>query len=150
MMEFRDNELLSFEATGVPVLPVADASGFVENKGSRIWYSVYGDGAPLILLHGGLGHSGNWGHQVPALIEGGYRVVLIDSRGHGRSTRDHQPYSYELMASDVLAVMNLLNLEKAALIGWSDGACTAMVLGATHLLVFRAYSSSPATWTRAA
>jgi pimeloyl-ACP methyl ester carboxylesterase len=132
MMEFRDNELLSFEATGVPVLPVADASGFVENKGSRIWYSVYGDGAPLILLHGGLGHSGNWGHQVPALIEGGYRVVLIDSRGHGRSTRDHQPYSYELMASDVLAVMNLLNLEKAALIGWSDGACTAMVLGAMH------------------
>ena len=56
------------------------------------------------------------------------RVILIDSRGHGHSTRDTQPYSYELMASDVLAVMDALHIEKAALIGWSDGACTALVL----------------------
>lgn len=124
--------ITSFAAIGVPDLPAANASGFVENNGSRIWYSVYGDGKPLILLHGGLGHSGNWGHQVPALIECGYSVVLVDSRGHGRSTRDEQPYSYELMASDVLAVMNWLNLEEAVLIGWSDGACSAMLLGATH------------------
>ncbi len=132
MAEFRDDDLLSFAAIGVPALPAANASGFVENKGARIWYSAYGGGMPLILLHGGLGHSGNWGHQVSALMERGYCVVLIDSRGHGRSTRDEQPYSYELMASDVLAVMNYLNIGKAVLIGWSDGACTAMVLGATQ------------------
>jgi pimeloyl-ACP methyl ester carboxylesterase len=54
----------------------------------------------VILLHGGLGHSGNWGYQLPALLAGGYRAVLIDSRGHGRSTRDGRPFSYELMASD--------------------------------------------------
>jgi pimeloyl-ACP methyl ester carboxylesterase len=82
------------------------------------------------LLHGGLGHSGNWGYQVPALVQSGYRAVLIDSRGHGRSTRDAQPFSYELMASDVLAVMDTLGLEKAALVGWSDGACTALILAA--------------------
>lgn len=131
-MEFHDDELLSLEAVGTPPLPTANASGFVENEGARIWYSVYGDGAPLILLHGGLGHGGNWGYQVSVLIERGYRVVVIDSRGHGRSTRDSQPYSYELMASDVLAVMNSLQIEKAALIGWSDGACTAMILGSLH------------------
>jgi pimeloyl-ACP methyl ester carboxylesterase len=82
----------------------------------------------VILLHGGLGHGGNWGYQVPALVGSGYRVVLIDSRGHGRSTRDARPYSYELMASDVLSVMDALHLEKACLVGWSDGACTALVL----------------------
>jgi pimeloyl-ACP methyl ester carboxylesterase len=54
--------------------------------------------------------------------------VLIDSRGHGRSTRDARPFSYELMASDVSAVMDTLELQRASLIGWSDGACTAMVL----------------------
>ena len=54
--------------------------------------------------------------------------MTIDSRGHGRSTRDDQPYSYELMASDVLAVMDTLQIEKAGFIGWSDGACTALVL----------------------
>lgn len=82
----------------------------------------------MILLHGGLGNSGNWGYQVPALVENGYRVIVIDSRGHGRSTRDEQPYSYEMMATDVIAVMDALELEKAALVGWSDGACTALVL----------------------
>ena len=86
----------------------------------------------MILLHGGLGHSGNWGYQVPALIASGYRAVVIDSRGHGRSTRDGRPYSYELMASDVLAVMNALHLNRAALVGWSDGACTALILAAKH------------------
>jgi pimeloyl-ACP methyl ester carboxylesterase len=84
----------------------------------------------VILLHGGLGHSGNWGYQVPALVGGGYRAVLIDSRGHGRSTRDDRPYTYELMASDVAAVMDALHLEKAGLVGWSDGACTALILAA--------------------
>jgi pimeloyl-ACP methyl ester carboxylesterase len=84
---------------------------------------------PVILLHGGLGHSGNWGYQVPALVGSGYRVVLIDGRGHGRSTRDARPYTYELMASDVLAVMDTLALEKAAVVGWSDGACIALILG---------------------
>ncbi len=84
----------------------------------------------MILLHGGLGHSGNWGYQISALVEGGYRAVLIDSRGHGRSTRDAQPFSYELMASDVVAVMDTLLLERAALVGWSDGACAALILAA--------------------
>jgi pimeloyl-ACP methyl ester carboxylesterase len=53
---------------------------------------------------------------------------VIDSRGHGRSTRDERPYTYELMASDVLAVMDTLQLGKAGLVGWSDGACTALIL----------------------
>ena len=82
----------------------------------------------MILLHGGLGHSGNWGYQLPALVNTGHRVLLIDSRGHGSSTRDQRPFKYELMASDVLAVMDRLQMEKAALVGWSDGACIALIL----------------------
>jgi pimeloyl-ACP methyl ester carboxylesterase len=112
-------------------LPVADDQGYVEHDGARIWYATYGTGPPVILLHGGLGHSGNWGYQVPALVESGYRAVLIDSRGHGRSTRDARPFTYELMATDVLAVMDAVHLERPALVGWSDGACTALILGRT-------------------
>lgn len=125
-----DDDLRKFEVDGAAPLPVTNDQGYVENEGARIWFSTYGSGPSVILLHGGLGHSGNWGHQVPALIGSGYRAVLIDSRGHGRSTRDEQPFSYELMASDVLTVMDALHLEKAALVGWSDGACTALVLAA--------------------
>jgi pimeloyl-ACP methyl ester carboxylesterase len=129
-MEICDDDLSKFEADGAAPLPVAGDQGYVENDGARIWYATYGSGRPVILLHGGLGHSGNWGYQVPTLIENGYRGVLIDSRGHGRSTRDARPFSYELMASDVSAVMDTLRLEKAGLVGWSDGACIALILAA--------------------
>jgi pimeloyl-ACP methyl ester carboxylesterase len=129
-MEVYDDELRKFEAEGAAAPPVANDQGYIEHEGARIWYAAYGSGPAVILLHGGLGHSGNWGYQVPALIKNGYHAVLIDSRGHGRSTRDVRPYSYELMASDVLAVMDALHLEKAYLVGWSDGACTALVLAA--------------------
>lgn len=125
-----DDDLKKFEAEGAAPLPAADKQGYVAHEGARIWYATYGSGSPVILLHGGLGHSGNWGYQVPALVRGGYRAVLIDSRGHGRSTRDARPFSYDLMASDVLAVMDTLLLEKAGLAGWSDGACTALILAA--------------------
>ena len=129
-MEMHDDDLSRFEAEGAAPLPPTAEQGSIEHDGARIWYAAYGTGAPVILLHGGLGNSGNWGYQVPALVQNGYRTVVIDSRGHGRSTRDDRPFSYELMASDVVAVMDALHLPKAALVGWSDGACTALVLAA--------------------
>jgi len=127
-METYDDDLSRFEADGAAPLPVTNDQAYVECDGARIWYASYGSGSPVILLHGGLGHSGNWGYQVPALIRNGYRAVLIDSRGHGRSTRDARPFMYELMAADVLAVMDALHLEKAGLVGWSDGATIALIL----------------------
>jgi pimeloyl-ACP methyl ester carboxylesterase len=126
-----DDDLRRFAAEGAAPLPVPDVHGFVAHDGARIWYATYGSGPPVILLHGGLGHSGNWGYQVPALLEHGYRVVVIDSRGHGRSTRDARPLTYERMAADVAAVLDALHLATAALVGWSDGACTALILAAT-------------------
>ena len=118
-LEPYDDDLRKFEARGAAALPTSDEQGHVEHDGARIWFAAFGSGLPTILLHGGLGHSGNWGYQVPALIRAGYRVVLIDSRGHGRSTRDSRPFRYELMASDVLAVMDALCLEKPP---WPVGA----------------------------
>src|SRR5579862_5384638 len=89
----HDDDLRAFEAAGAAPLPDITEVGYVEHDGARIWYAVYGSGRPVILLHGGLGQSGNWGYQVPALVRAGYRVLLIDSRGHGRSTRDARPYT---------------------------------------------------------
>lgn len=109
-------------------LPPASISGFVPHDGARIWFQSFGSGPPVILLHGGLANSRYWGDQVPALTRAGYRVVVIDSRGHGRSSRDARPYTYELMASDVVAVMDRLGLGKAAVAGWSDGAIIGLVM----------------------
>ena len=127
-MKPYDDDLSQFAAEGAAPLPDTPTQGYVTHDGARLWYATYGAGAPVILLHGGLGNSGNWGYQVPALLQHGYRAVVIDSRGHGRSTRDERPFTYELMAGDVAAVMDTLHLEQAALVGWSDGACTALIL----------------------
>ncbi len=131
-MEAYDDDLTRFEASGATSLPITEELRYIENHGARICCGSYGVGAPVVLLHGGLGRTGNWGYQVPALVESGYRAVVIDSRGHGRSTRDGQPYSYELMASDVLAVMDALHLDRVVFVGWSDGACTALILAAQY------------------
>src|SRR6266542_3701582 len=127
-METYDDDLSKFEADGAAPLPPSSDQGYVECDGARIWYATYGAGPPVVLLHGGLGHSGNWGNQVPAVIGAGCRAILVDSRGHGRSTRDERPFSYELMASDVLAVLDAVEVDRAAFVGWSDGACIAMIL----------------------
>jgi pimeloyl-ACP methyl ester carboxylesterase len=122
-----DDDLERFEANGAE-LPLAAEQGHVVHDGASIWYASFGSGRPVILLHGGLGHSGNFGYQVPDLVTAGYRVIAIDSRGHGRSTRDTRPFTYDLMATDVLAVMDRLGVKRAALIGWSDGAIIAMIV----------------------
>ena len=109
-------------------LPAPAASGYVAHDGARIYFSTYGAGSPVILLHGGLANQIYWGNQVRPLVADHHRVILIDSRGHGRSSRDARPYTYELMASDVVAVMDALKVRRAAVVGWSDGAIIGLVM----------------------
>lgn len=116
---------LTFPA--LPAMPSPDASGSVASDGANIHYAVYGKGRPVVLLHGGLSNSEYWANQIVPLAKRN-RLILIDSRGHGRSSRDDRPYSYELMAKDIVAVMNRLKIRKAALVGWSDGAIISLVM----------------------
>src|SRR5215467_8066465 len=73
-----------------PVLPPPAASGYASVNNIRIWYAEYGQGEPVILLHGGLANASYWGSQIPVLAQF-YRVIVMDSRGHGRSTADSRP-----------------------------------------------------------
>ena len=110
-------------------LPRIPIQGGVWREAAHLWYGVIGSGPPVILLHGGLSSHRAWGRQVPALLDAGYQVILIDSRGHGRSTLGSTPLSYDQLAEDVGAVIDHLQLNRPAIIGWSDGAITALVLG---------------------
>lgn len=103
-------------------------SGHVLVGDARIFYRVFGTGHPLVLLHGGLASSEYW-HGVVPVLSARYSVVLIDTRGHGRSTLGTQTLSYALLARDTIAVMDHLQYERAGLIGWSDGAIVAIELG---------------------
>ena len=114
-----------------PSLPKAVQSGYAPVNGVKIWYAMFGRGEPVMLLHGGLASANYWGNQVRAL-QARYRVVVMDSRGHGRSTRNDQPYGYDLMAGDVIALMDFLKIKKAAIVGWSDGAILGLDIAITH------------------
>lgn len=103
-----------------PAMPQANESGYAPINGIQMYYAVYGQGDPILLIHGGLGHADIWANQVIELSKT-HKVIVGDSRGHGRSTRDEKPYGYDLMASDYLALLDFLKVDKTALVGWSDG-----------------------------
>jgi len=124
-----DKPWLTLPAT--PKLPVAERNGYAAVNGIKIWYAAFGNGEPVILLHGGLANSNYWGTIVPEL-SGQYRIIVMDSRGHGRSSRNQEPFGYELMASDVLGLMDVLGIPKAAIVGWSDGAIIGLQIAIKH------------------
>ncbi|MEI9929519.1 MAG: alpha/beta hydrolase [Rhizomicrobium sp.] len=115
-----------------PTLPKTDVSGYAPVNGIRVWYATFGQGEPVLLVHGGLGNSDYWGNQVRALIAAHYRVIVMDSRGHGRTTRNTQPYGYDLMSEDVVGLLDYLKIRKVALIGWSDGAIIGLDIAMHH------------------
>ena len=114
-----------------PTLPKPLHSGLAPVNGIKVWYAEFGHGRPVILLHGGLSNANYWGKQVRAL-DRRYRVIVMDSRGHGRSSRNEQPYGYDLMAADVIGLMDHLKIKKAAIVGWSDGAIIGLDIAMHH------------------
>jgi pimeloyl-ACP methyl ester carboxylesterase len=115
-----------------PTLPKADTSGYAPVNGIKIWYAEFGSGEPVLFVHGGLGNSNYFGNQVRALAAAHYKVIVMDSRGHGRSTRDARPYGYDLMSDDVVALLDYLKIPKVALVGWSDGAIIGLDIAMRH------------------
>jgi pimeloyl-ACP methyl ester carboxylesterase len=114
-----------------PAMPMASKSGTAPVNGIEMYYAVYGAGDPILLIHGGLGHADIWANQVIDLAKD-HTVIVADSRGHGRSTRNADPYSYELMASDYLALLDYLMIDKVALVGWSDGGIIGLDIAMKH------------------
>ena len=103
----------------------------VEVNGATLHYKEHGDGAPLILMHGGLSSSAQWEPLVPELAHR-FRVITPDSRGHGRSTNPSGELSYALIADDVAALIAALGLRCPVVGGWSDGGQVTLELGARH------------------
>jgi pimeloyl-ACP methyl ester carboxylesterase len=116
-----------------PALPASVSSGWQAVDGIRLWYAVFGarQGVPVLLLHGGLANSDYWGGIVPLLARD-REVIVLDSRGHGRSGRDATQIGYELMARDALALLDRLGIARAFVVGWSDGAITGLEIAIHH------------------
>lgn len=97
-----------------------------------MYYEVYGQGEPVILLHGGYGAMDGFVTMIPALSKK-YKVIAVDSRSQGRTTdSDLKELSYAQMAKDVNMFMDLLHIKKAKFVGWSDGGDIALELAIAH------------------
>jgi pimeloyl-ACP methyl ester carboxylesterase len=119
----------------LPSLPAGTVGRHAELGGARIWFAEWGPaagGVPVLLLHGGFGNSNYFGRLIPVLVAHGYRVLAMDSRGHGRSTRSDAPLTYDLMAQDVLGLLDQLEIPRVYLVGWSDGGIIGLDLAMTH------------------
>jgi len=102
-------------------MPTIDVNGFT------MYYEARGEGEPLLLLHGGTGVGADWRHVFPADPDG-YRVVVPDLRGHGRSTNPSRQFTFRQSARDVAALLDHLGLARVKAIGMSMGAKTLLQL----------------------
>ena len=101
---------------------------YVEANGLRVYYEAYGEGEPLLLIHGGTATSQSWASHLPAFAEH-FRVFAPDSRGHGRTDNPTGELGYRVMADDVAALVGALGLRRPLVLGYSDGGQIALELG---------------------
>ncbi|WP_112905650.1 alpha/beta fold hydrolase [Rhizobium leguminosarum] len=119
------------ELPAFPSMPAARTSGMAEVNDIKMYYAEYGEGDPILFIHGGLGNAEVWGHQVADFAKD-HLVIVADSRGHGRSTRSQQPFGYDLMTSDYVALLDYLKIDKVTLVGWSDGGIIGIDMAMKH------------------
>ncbi len=101
---------------------------YIDANGVHTYYEEQGSGDPLLLLHGGGVGGESFGDWIPWFAER-YRVRVPDRRGQGQSPDVDGPLSYEGMARDTIAFIEALGAERTHLVGWSDGANIALIIG---------------------
>lgn len=102
-------------------------NGYIRCSGADIYYEIHGEGDPILCLHGNGENSSYFKPQVEEFSKS-YKVVLMDSRGHGKSSFGEAGLSLDLMAKDVLNVLKELNIDKVHLLGFSDGGNIALAI----------------------
>lgn len=107
-------------------------SGYAAVNGLKMYYEIYGDGKPLILLHGAfMTINSNFGELIPELSKK-RKVIAVELQGHGRTADIERPFSFENMADDVAELLKYLKIETADIFGYSLGGMVAWQLAIRH------------------
>jgi pimeloyl-ACP methyl ester carboxylesterase len=101
---------------------------YIEANGLEVYYEHYGEGEPLLLVHGGTATSQSWASHLPAFTEH-FEVFTPDSRGHGRTDNPTGELGYRMMADDLASLIDALGLQRPLVLGYSDGGQIALELG---------------------
>src|SRR5438876_427916 len=111
-------------------------TGYVPANGVNYYYEIYGRGAPLLVLHGGLGSIEMFGPILPKLAQG-RQVIAVDLQGHGRTALGDRPITLPAMADDIAAVVKQLGQDTVDVFGYSLGGGVALRLAIQHPEVVR-------------
>src|SRR3954451_15483221 len=107
-------------------------SGYADVNGVHMYYETYGEGTPLVLLHGGmLSIDLNFAGLIPTLAKK-HRVIGVELQGHGRTADTDREITPAALASDVVGLLDHLGIERAHVLGHSMGAAVALELAVSH------------------
>jgi pimeloyl-ACP methyl ester carboxylesterase len=119
------------EATPIPYDHNPAAGKFYDINGFKMYTETYGDGPPVLMLHGNGGDMSAFSQTVPYFAKH-YKVILADSRSQGRSLDPNHPLNFEMMADDFAALLDAMHIDSAYVLGWSDGGINALLLAIRH------------------
>jgi pimeloyl-ACP methyl ester carboxylesterase len=119
------------QATNTPYGNNAKVGKYATIRGFNMYYETYGAGEPLLIIHGNSGSIADFSLQIP-FFEKEYNVILADSRAQGKSLDTSDTLTYEMMADDLNALLDALQLDSCYVIGWSDGGINALLLAMRH------------------
>jgi pimeloyl-ACP methyl ester carboxylesterase len=122
---------LTKNTTGIPYGNNKTAGKYYTIRGFKMYVEAYGQGHPLLIIHGNGGSISNFSNQIPFFSKK-YKVIVADSRAQGKSGDKSDSLSYEMMADDYAALLDAMKIDSAYVIGWSDGGINGLLLSIRH------------------
>ena len=109
----------------------SQAGKYYTVRGIKMYCEIYGQGKPLLLIHGNGGSIKAFRENIPFFSKK-YKVIALDSRAHGKTIDTNDSLSFEMMADDEAALLDALHIDSAYVLGWSDGGINALLLVMRH------------------
>jgi pimeloyl-ACP methyl ester carboxylesterase len=100
-------------------------------RGISFYFETYGQGKPILMIHGNGGSIADFSNQIPYFSKK-YRVIAVDSRAQGNSNDLSDSLSFEMMADDFSALLDALHIDSCFVLGWSDGGINGLLLAIRH------------------
>jgi pimeloyl-ACP methyl ester carboxylesterase len=107
------------------------AGKYYSIRGIKMYCEIYGQGKPLLMIHGNGGSIHSFANNIPYFSKK-YKLIAVDSRSQGKSLDTKDSLSFEMMADDFAVLLDTLHIKSAYVLGWSDGGINALLLAIRH------------------